>query len=249
MNLSGRTILLTGGSNGIGAAAVRRLHACGASVFFTYRGDKASARWLVGELGDRVDAVYCDLGEHDRLPALVEACTARFGPIDVLVNNAAIFSENPFFGNTYEAWREGWSRTFAINLFGTVNLTYLVLQQMRERGRGKILNIVSRAAHRGELTFADYGASKAALTNFTKSMARSIAGDGIVSIAIAPGFIITAMAEEELQRRGPEITREIPLGYVGKPDDVAGIIAFFATDDGNYANGATIDVNGGSYVR
>jgi 3-oxoacyl-[acyl-carrier protein] reductase len=249
MNLSARTILLTGGSNGIGTAAVRRLHACGASIFFTYRGDEASARSLVAELGDRVEAAYCDLSDHDRLPSLVEDCSKRFGPIDILVNNAAIFVENPFFGNTYEAWREGWSHTFGINLFGTVNLTYLVLQQMRERRRGKIINIVSRSAHRGELRFADYGASKAALTNFTKSMARSIAGDGIVSIAIAPGFIETAMAEEELQRRGSEIVREIPIGYVGKPEDVAGIIAFFATDDGNYANGATIDINGGSYVR
>jgi 3-oxoacyl-[acyl-carrier protein] reductase len=87
MNLSGRTILITGGSNGIGAAAVRRFYDCGASVFFTYRSDESAARALCAQLGDRVAAAYCDLAEHDRLPDVVETCTQRFGPIDVLVNN------------------------------------------------------------------------------------------------------------------------------------------------------------------
>jgi NAD(P)-dependent dehydrogenase (short-subunit alcohol dehydrogenase family) len=173
----------------------------------------------------------------------------RLGTIDVLVNNAAIFSENPFFGRDYASWRAGWQRTFDINLFGAANLTFLVLQHMRERGRGKIVNIVSRAAHRGELTVADYGASKAALTNLTKSIARSCAKDGIVAVAIAPGFIETDMAVPDLEERADELIAEVPMGYIGKPEEVASIIAFFASDEANYANGATIDVNGGSYVR
>ena len=216
---------------------------------FTYNRDAAAAYMLSSELGERIAEFRCDLADHGALPSLLEACTERFGPIDTLINNAARFDENPFFGNDYDAWRAGWERTFAVNLFGTVDLTYLVLQPMRERGGGRIINIASRAAHRGELTFADYGASKAALVNFTKSIARSCAGEGIVAIAIAPGFIETEMAAEELVRRRPQIEAEIPLGRVGSPEDVASIITFFASGEGDYANGATIDVNGGSYVR
>jgi NAD(P)-dependent dehydrogenase (short-subunit alcohol dehydrogenase family) len=242
-------VLLTGGSRGIGRAAVRALHEAGATVLFTYNRESEQANELCKELGSRIFAEQCDIAQHGELPRLVARALSRMGGIDVLVNNAAIFSENPFFSNDYDTWRANWQRTFDVNLFGAVNLTYLVLQHMRERGRGKILNIVSRAAHRGELTFADYGASKAALTNLTKSIARSCAKEGIVAIAIAPGFIETDMAAPDLEERGQEIAAEVPLGYVGKPEEVASIIAFFASDAANYANGATIDVNGGSYVR
>jgi NAD(P)-dependent dehydrogenase (short-subunit alcohol dehydrogenase family) len=219
-------------------------------VVFTYNRESEQAASLCKELGsNRVWALQCDIADHDALPALVGAAVERLGTIDVLVNNAAIFSENPFFGRDYASWRAGWQRTFDINLFGAANLTFLVLQHMRERGRGKIVNIVSRAAHRGELTVADYGASKAALTNLTKSIARSCAKDGIVAVAIAPGFIETDMAVPDLEERADELIAEVPMGYIGKPEEVASIIAFFASDEANYANGATIDVNGGSYVR
>jgi 3-oxoacyl-[acyl-carrier protein] reductase len=247
--MDGRVVLLTGGTRGIGEATVHALHAAGARVFFTYASAADRARATCDALGERVHAVKCDLSDHASLPGVVDACIERFGKIDVLVNNAAIFAENPFWGTTYDAWRAGFERTFAVNLFGTADLTWLVLQHMRERRGGTVLNVVSRAAHRGELTFADYGASKAALTNLTKSIARSCARDGIVAIAIAPGFIETEMAEEELQRRRHEIEGEIPGRRVGAPAEVASIIAFFASGGGDYANGATIDVNGGSYVR
>jgi len=242
-------VLLTGGSRGIGQATVRALHERGASILFTYHHERDQAEALCNELGSRVHAQQCDLANHDALPALVKSAIGTLGSIEVLVNNAAIFRENPFFGTGYAAWRAGWQRTFDVNLFGAAHLTFLVLQHMRERRRGKILNIVSRAAHRGELTFADYGASKAALVNLTKSIARSCAKDGIVAIAIAPGFIETDMAAPDLEERRDEVAAEIPMGYVGKPEEVASIVAFFAGDSANYANGATIDVNGGSYVR
>lgn len=242
-------VLLTGGSRGIGEAAVRALHRDGAGVFFTYARSEEGARKLREQLGERVAYAHCDLADADALPGLVEACVNRLGSIDVLINNGAVFDDNPFFGTDYDRWRAGWQHTFAINLFGTVNLTYLVLQHMREAGRGKIVNVASRAAHRGELTVADYGASKAALVNFTKSIARSCGPHGIKAIAIAPGFIDTDMAYPDLDVRRSELEAEVPLGYIGSAQDVAEIIAFFASSKGDYANGATIDVNGGSYVR
>jgi 3-oxoacyl-[acyl-carrier protein] reductase len=242
-------VLLTGGSRGIGASAVRALHRDGASVAFTYASNAESAAQLARELGDRAVPLRCDLADYDALPGLVDACVARFGRIDVLVNNGAIFEDNPFFDNDYASWRRGWERTFSINLFGGVHLTYLVLQLMRAQGSGKIINVASRSAHRGELTVADYGASKAALVNFTKSIARSCGRYGIKAIAIAPGFIETDMAAPDLSTRRAELEAEVPLGYIGSADDVGDIVAFFASAKGDYASGATIDLNGGSYVR
>lgn len=247
--LTGQVALVTGGSSGIGAAIVRTLHDAGASVFFTYLSNGESARALQRELRDRIEARRCDLADHDGLPKLVGACMDRFGRLDILVNNAAIFALNEFDGEDYAAWRRGWQHTFDINLFAAANLAWLAMHRMRSQGGGRIINIVSRAAHRGELRFADYGASKAALVNLTKSIARSCAKDNIVAMAVAPGFIETEMAASELLERRAEIESEIPLGRVGSAEDVAHVVAFLASPKATYANGATIDVNGGSYVR
>jgi 3-oxoacyl-[acyl-carrier protein] reductase len=250
IDLSGKVVLVTGGSSGIGAAAVRSLHQARASVFFTYLNHESRAAALARELGDRVAFRRSDMADHDSLPGLVEECVKRFGRIDVLVNNAAIFAENAFTDGDYAAWRRGWQHTFDVNIFGAAHLAWLVMHQFRTQGGGgKIINVASRAGHRGELTFADYGASKAALLNLTKSIARSCAGDGIVAMAVAPGFIETEMAAPDLATRRKEIESEIPLGYVGTAEDVAHVITFLASPLATYANGATIDVNGGSYVR
>ncbi|GAC1552280.1 MAG: SDR family oxidoreductase [Vulcanimicrobiaceae bacterium] len=251
-------VLITGGSRGIGAAIVRALHADGTAVYFTYARDRTAAEALVAELGGDAGRVVCersDLAEADGFAGVVERTIERFGRIDALVNNGAIFAENPFDGDDFAAWRAGWRRTFEINLFGAADLTWHVMRAMRgqepdARGvRGRIVNVVSRAAHRGELTFADYGASKAALTNFTKSIARGCARDGIVAFAVAPGFIETDMAAEALVEAGEQIRGEIPSGRVGVPDDVAGVVAFLTTGRADYATGTTVDVNGASYVR
>ncbi|HZZ65079.1 MAG TPA: SDR family NAD(P)-dependent oxidoreductase [Candidatus Baltobacteraceae bacterium] len=242
-------VFVSGGSRGIGAALVRELHAQGHRTVFTYERDKAAADRLCAQLQERVWALRCDLSDYDALPAVVESAKNRLGTIDTLVNNAGIFADNPFFANTYERWRAGWERTFSVNLFGTAHLTYLLLQHMRQAGGGRIINVASRAAHRGELQYADYGASKAGLVNFTKSIARSCGQYNIISIAIAPGFVETDMAAEELEVRGDEIESEIPLGRVGSASEVAAVIAFFACGRGDYATGSTIDLNGASYVR
>lgn len=249
-DLSGKVVLLTGGSVGIGAASVRALHDAGASIFFTYLRHEDSARALERALGERIACARYDLSAHETLPQLVRDCVACFGRIDVLVNNAAIFEENPFESDDFSSWRRGWQRTFDVNIFGAAHLAWLVMHQMRKQGTGgRIINIASRAAHRGELTFADYGASKAALINLTKSIARSATKDGIVAMAVAPGFIETDMAAPDLAAHRAEIEEEIPVGKVGTPEEVAHVIAFLASPLAEHVNGATIDVNGGSYVR
>jgi len=248
-------VLVTGGSRGIGEAIVRSLHAAGHSIFFTYVAQRERAEAIVRELGERVTCGQCDVGDAKALPGLMEACLQRLGSLDVLVNNAAIFEDNPFSGDNYGSWAAGWERTFAINVFGAANLAWLALRAMRDQAadprgtRGRIVNIASRAAHRGELTLADYGASKAALVNLTKSIARSCANDGIVAFAVAPGFIETDMAQGDLERDRARVEAEIPSGRVGTPEEVARIVTFLASGDADYATGTTIDVNGASYVR
>jgi 3-oxoacyl-[acyl-carrier protein] reductase len=250
LDLTGVRALVTGGSQGIGAATVRVLHEAGANVFFTYRSRADLAQALCAELGTRVYASFADLGDAASLPGLVDDCVRMLGGIDVLVNNAGIFAENPFTGDDLEAWRAGWQRTFAINVFAAADLAWLAMREMRRANTGgRIINVASRAAHRGELTFADYGASKAALLNLTKSIARGCAADGIVAFSVAPGFIATEMAAQALVDDGDAIAAEIPSGRVGSAADVAGVIAFLASPLANYATGTTIDVNGASYVR
>jgi 3-oxoacyl-[acyl-carrier protein] reductase len=248
-DLTGRSALVTGGSRGIGAATVRALHAAGASVFFTYLTGETQAQALASELGARAACARCDVSEGDGLPEIVDSTVAKFGRLDVLVNNAAIFSRNAFDGDDFAHWRAGWRRTFDVNLFGAADLCWLAMRRMRAQRSGRIINVASRAAHRGELEFADYGASKAALVNLTKSIARACGRDGITAIAVAPGFVETDMAAYDMERRGAEIVGEVPIGRIGSPEEVAAFIAFLASPVAAYANGATIDLNGASYVR
>ncbi len=235
---------------------MRAFHRAGFSVYFTYAQAAGAAEDLVTELGaDRTHGARCELGAAQTLPSIVDDCVARFGALDVLVNNAGTFAENRFDGEDYVAWRAGWQRTFAVNVFGAADLAWLALRAMRRNApaqngtRGRIINVTSRAAHRGETTFADYGASKAALANLTRSLARGCAREGIVAFNVAPGFIETEMAAEALRADGAAIRAEIPSGRVGTADEVASIITFLASGAADYATGTTIDVNGASYVR
>jgi 3-oxoacyl-[acyl-carrier protein] reductase len=249
IDLHGAVAFITGGSRGIGAATVRALHRAGASVFFTYRERAAEADALCAALGAQVESYRLDLADGAALAPAIDACLARFGRLDTLINNAAIFADNRFDGDDFAAWRAGWRRTFEVNLFAAADLSWLAMRHMRARGEGTIVNVASRAAHRGELSYADYGASKAALVNLTKSIARGCARDGIVAIAVAPGFVATEMVTASMAAAGNEIAGEVPMGRIGDVEEVAHAIAFACTPLARYLNGSTLDLNGGSYVR
>jgi NAD(P)-dependent dehydrogenase (short-subunit alcohol dehydrogenase family) len=138
---------------------------------------------------------------------------------------------------------------YNVNVFGAANAAFLAMNAMRRQGGGKIINVASRAAFRGETEFPDYGASKAALVNFTRSIARACAKDNIVASCVAPGFIATEMARSELEAHYEEIVNQIPLRRVGTVEDVASVIVFLASPMADYLNGVTIDVNGGSWFH
>ncbi|HEY2325348.1 MAG TPA: SDR family NAD(P)-dependent oxidoreductase [Thermoanaerobaculia bacterium] len=249
IDLGGRVILVTGASRGIGAAAARMLAASNAIVAVNYHRSEAEATALAREIGDRAFTVRADVGNPTDVETMIDMVEQRCGRLDVLVNNAATFEMNPFDGDSYEHWQAAWHRTFALNVFGAANAAFLAMRVMRKHGGGKVINIASRAAYRGETEFADYGASKAALVNLTISIARGCAKDNITSTCVAPGFIETEMAKSELEAHYDDIVNQVPLRRVGTVDDVAGVILFLASPLADYLNGTTIDVNGGSWFH
>jgi NAD(P)-dependent dehydrogenase (short-subunit alcohol dehydrogenase family) len=250
LDLSGKTVVITGASRGIGAETARRMAAAGARVIINYHSSDAAAEAVVSEIGERAVAMRADVADPDAVKRLIDGVVDRFGAIDVLVNNAAVFEYNPFDGDDYDAWQRGWKRTFDLNVFAAANAAWLAMRAMRRGGGGgKIINVASRAAWRGETEFADYGASKAALVNLTRSIARACAKDNIVASCVAPGFIETEMARPELVKHYDDIVSQIPLRRVGSVGDVAGVILFLASPMGDYLNGVTIDINGGSWFQ
>jgi 3-oxoacyl-[acyl-carrier protein] reductase len=250
LDLTNKTVLITGASRGIGRETALQMAEAGALLGLNYNQSVDAIRSLVAEIGDdRCLAIRADLSDPLETEAMIDAMVRRFGRIDVLVNNAAIFDLNRFEGDDYDAWQRGWQRTFQVNVFGAANAAYLAMRTMRSHGGGKIISVASRAAFRGETEFADYGSSKAALVNLTRSIARACAKDNIVASCVAPGFIETEMAHAELAAHRQEIEGQIPLRRVGTPADVAAAILFLASPQADYLNGVTIDINGGSWFH
>lgn len=248
IDLDGKVALVTGASRGIGREIALTLGRAGARIGINYHSSPDSAAEVADELGsDSALLLRADVASPSEVERMVAAVVDGFGRIDILVNNAAIFAINPFDGDSFEQWDAGWRRTFDLNVHGAANCAWLAIRDMRQNGGGTVINIASRAASRGETEFADYGASKAALENLTRSIARGCARWNITSNCVNPGFIETDMAADEIARRGDEIRREIPLGRVGTPRDVADLVVFLASPRARYLNGATIDVNGGSW--
>jgi len=250
IDLTGRVALITGASRGIGRETALLMAAAGASIAINHRSSEEDAETLSQQIGsERSVVIRADVGDPFQVESMIQGTLDRFGRIDILVNNAATFALNTFDRDDYEQWRYGWQRTFEVNVFGAANAAFLAMRWMRENGGGKIINVASRAAFRGETEFADYGASKAALVNLTRSLARSCAADNIIASCVAPGFVDTSMAAEELERHGDEIIAQIPIGRVAEVADVANVILFLASPLSDYLAGVTIDVNGGSYFH
>lgn len=250
IDLSGQVALITGASRGIGRECALRFAQAGANVGINYVKSEAEAQQLRDTIGaERAALLPGDVGEPDAVRRMIDGIVERFGRLDILINNAAVYGLNRFDGDDYDAWQRGWQRTIDVNLFGAANASFLALPHMRRQGGGRIINIASRAAFRGEIEFPDYGASKAALVNLTRSLARACSRENIIATCVAPGFVETDMAEPELTNRRHEILAEIPLGRVATVEDVAGVVLFLASPLASYLAGATIDVNGGSYLR
>jgi 3-oxoacyl-[acyl-carrier protein] reductase len=246
-----RVVLVTGASRGIGRAIAQQFATAGARVAVHYRVDSTAAEQTLGSLDGRghisVGADIADPGEVERLVGTV---MQRLGTIDVLVNNAALYTPHPVLESSYSDWQDAWRKTLETNLFGPANLVHQVVRVMTARGGGRIVNISSRGAFRGEPDHAAYGASKAGLNSFGQSMAQALAPQGVYVTTVAPGYVETDMAAPYLAgEAGSAIRRQSPLDRAGQPDEIARMVVFLATPGTEYATGAVVDVNGASYLR
>ncbi|HDS1775823.1 TPA: SDR family oxidoreductase [Pseudomonas putida] len=249
--LAGQVVLVTGGSGGIGAAIVERLVAEGAKVLIHYSRDAQGASELLHRVGGSGWIVQGDLSEEAGPEKLWHAALELAGGrIHGLINNAGIRTEISMEASSAQ-WRSAWRREFQVNFFAAADLCRDAVEHFRGHGGGRIINMASRAAQRGYAADAlPYGCSKAALINLTKSLARSVANDGVVAVAIAPGWVRTDMAEQFVAQHGEAAAvADIPVGRMASPAEIAELVAFTLRPSQASLNGATLDVNGGSYIR
>ena len=251
MDFSGKVALVTGASRGIGREISRALAGHGARVAIHFKGNEGAARETLRSLAGGPHAIFrADVADGASARGLVDAVVGEMGGIDVLVNNAGIFEHHPIPGTDYEAWRDVWDRTLGTNLLGPANLSYFAAGHMIERGGGRIVNVSSRGAFRGEPDAPAYGASKAGLNALSQSMAQALAPYNVFVYAVAPGFVETEMAEFVLY--GPEgdaVRNQSPLGRVARPEEVARAVLFLASEGTDFMTGCILDVNGASYLR
>jgi NAD(P)-dependent dehydrogenase (short-subunit alcohol dehydrogenase family) len=251
--------LVTGASRGIGREIAVQLAARGVRVALHYRNNRdAAADALAALPGDGHAAFAADLGDSDALLALWREVQATMGSIDILINNAGIYTLHPALTTDFAAWDAAWRDTLATNLLGPANLSVLAARSMSEQGvkfardfgRGRIVNISSRGAFRGEPDAPAYGASKAGLNALSQSLAKALAPREIYVYCIAPGWVETEMAHAHLSGpHGAAILAQHPLGRVNRVDEIANATVYCALDAPGAMTGSLIDVNGASYLR
>ena len=250
MDYSGKKVLITGGSRGIGKATAMAFAAKGATVGINYKSNKEAAQKTLAELpGDGHQLFACDISQTEAPEQLVSDFISRFEKLDILVNNAGI----SIFHNvedSFDHWNQAWQELMQMNVITAANLTYWAAQAMKSYGGGKIVNVSSRGAFRGEPAKPAYAASKAALNAMSQSMAKALAKDNIYCYVVAPGFTETDMASKtltEVERKA--LLAESPFGRMAQPEEVANGILALVNDGMEYASGAILDINGASYLR
>jgi 3-oxoacyl-[acyl-carrier protein] reductase len=248
IDLSGKSALVTGGSRGIGRACCEALARAGARVAVNYRVETPRADELVKRIragGGEAYALSADVSRREEAEMMVEDAVTRFGRLDILVNNAGIWKGVPIEEMSDLEWNE----MLGVNLTGCLHMIRACVPHLRAAGAGRIINISSTAGQRGEAFHSHYAATKGALISLTKSLAVELAPDGILTNCVAPGWVETDMARPALQGQdGEAITGTIPIGRVGRPEEIAGAVLFLASDLATFINGEILNVNGGAVL-
>lgn len=248
INLNGRVVLVTGASSGIGKAICENLSESGATLAIHYNNNKKSAVELAKRLGNNSQPFQANLANTHQTESLFNAVIMKYGKLDVLINNAGIYQFTP---NNDERWIEKWQNTITINLTSAAILSKMAIEHFIKNGGGRIINIASRAAFRGDTgDYLAYAASKGGMISLTKTIARSFGKKNIKAFSIAPGFVRTPMAREFIEKNGEEmILQELSLNKLTEPENIAPIVTFIAAGLMDHATGSTIDINAGSYMR
>jgi acetoacetyl-CoA reductase len=238
-----RVALLTGGTRGIGAAICRALKEAGYTVAANYGGNDEAAQKFKAELG--ISVHKWDVGSYEACVAGIKAVHDALGPVDILVNNAGITRDTMFHKMTPEQW----SAVITTNLSSLFNMCRPLIEGMRERGFGRIINVSSVNGQKGQMGQVNYSAAKAGEIGFTKALAQENARKGITVNAICPGYIgtdmVRAVPKEVLDKN---ILPLIPVGRLGEPEEVGRCVVFLAADQSGYITGSTLSVNGGQYM-
>jgi acetoacetyl-CoA reductase len=237
-----RVAFVTGGTRGIGRAISARLKTAGYSVAAGYAGNEVAAQAAAADLG--VTIVKGNVSSFADCKGAVAAVEAQLGPVDVLVNNAGITRDAVLHRMSEEHWNE----VIHVNLASIFNMTRNVIEGMRERNFGRIINISSINGQKGQIGQTNYSAAKAGMIGFTKALAQENAKKGITVNAIAPGYIDTEMVSAVPKTVLDQIIAGIPVGRLGMADEIARCVAFLAAEDAGFITGATLTVNGGQYI-
>ena len=240
---------MTGASRGIGRAIAEAFAEAGDRVAVHYRESSGAAAEVVAGLpGGGHAVVQADMADPEAVRHMVDAARDALGGLDVLVNNAGVFTPHPITETSYEQWQEGWRQTLGVNLVGAANASWCAVRHMTRGGR--IVNVSSRGAFRGEPGQPAYGASKAGLNALGQSLALALAPHGIAVATVAPGFVETDMAARHLDgASGDAIRAQSPFHRVATPEEIAAAVLYLASPEAEFASGAILDVNGASYLR
>ena len=247
----GRKVLVTGASRGIGRAIAIAFAGRGGTVAVNFRGNEKAASETLNDLdGAGHVLIQADVSVPDGAKSAVRESVSRLGGLDIVVNNAGIFEEHQLDSVDFDEWQSAWRQTIDVNLIGPANICYFAAQHMMTGGGGRIVNVSSRAAFRGEPTGPAYAASKAGLNALSQSLAIALAPHNIFIGVVAPGFVDTEMAAYVLSKpEGDAIRAQSPLGRVARPEEVANAVVFLASEGAEFTTGTIIDVNGASYLR
>jgi len=237
-----RVALVTGGTRGIGYAIAKRLKDDGCLVAVGYSGNEEAARKCADELG--VTVVKGNVGNFEDCARAAREVEAALGPIDILINNAGITRDGVFHKMTPEQWGE----VVSVNMNSAFNMTRQVIEGMRDRAWGRIINISSINGQKGQMGQTNYSAAKAGLIGFTKALAQESAKKGITVNCIAPGYIDTEMVQAVPENVLAGIIAAIPVGRLGQAEEIAAGVAFLAREDAGFITGATLTMNGGQYI-
>ena len=250
IDLSGKNVLVTGASRGIGKAIARMMGEAGARVVIHYNKNAAPAEDLALEIGRGAFCVKADLADPASCERLFASTIEKIGKLDVLVNNAGISIKMPLEAST-ASWVADWQQTLAVNLMAPELLMRFSINHFQKHDGGRIINIASRAAFRGDTAeYMTYAASKAGLVALTKSVARAFGKDHIKAFVVAPGFTRTDMAQDFIDTYGEAITTsDLALDRLTEPGDIAPMVVLLASGLADHATGTSIDINAGSYVH
>ncbi len=248
MDFQDKNVLITGASRGIGQTTAIAFAEAGARVAVHYNQQQEKAQQVCNELSGKGHiVVQANIDDPLAVESMVNNVVATLGHIDILVNNAAANQAHPLDSSNYAAWQTAWQQIINVNLIGTANVCYCVAQAMIKRQTGRIVNVSSRGAFRGEPNNPAYGASKAGMNALSQSLAQHLAPHNIFVTAVAPGFVETERVKPILD--SSDARQQSPLGRVAMPKEVAYTILFLASSGAEFLSGGIVDINGASYLR